>query len=431
MFGIDKFGEGIGLGRIMRFMDEHQFDRADLATRSIVVTGSNGKGSTASLLSAALGHGARRVGLFTSPHLYSVRERFRIGGELIAQKDYDAYAQIALDFRGRQPEGDRPGAFEILFMIALLWFRDQRPDVMVWEAGLGGRYDPVRTLRSKLSILTGLELEHTELLGSTEELIACEKIDALAHGGTVIVSGSVSRRYRPRIEAFCRITDRHPVFVDDDYLAEDAVLSKDGTTIGFTSSGNPDSALQITLPLVGAHQAQNALAALRALQEYLRLSNERSRLQPYIEAMKATRWPGRLERFRGPPDLWIDVGHTPGAIEAVSAAYLSLAPPEQTLVIFGASSAKKVEEMAHICASNFPRVILTRPSKGGAEIERFRDFFSECDTTAIASTRQAADVARSLAEREGLNVLALGGLFLAAEIQHAWFGGDPADLDFL
>lgn len=431
MFGIDKFGDGIGLGRIMRFMDEHRFDRTDLATRSIVVTGSNGKGSTASLLAAALGHGARRVGLFTSPHLYSVRERFRIGGDHIAPQDFEAYSQTALEFRSRQTEGDRPGAFEVLFMIALLWFRDQRPDVMVWEAGLGGRYDPVRTLKSKLSILTGLELEHTELLGSTEELIACEKIDALAPGGTLIVSGSVSMRHRSRIEAFCRITDRRAVFVTDEYLAGATELSKEGTTMTFAPSGAPESGLQMILPLLGTHQAQNALAALRALQEHLRLPNESSRLRPYIEAMKATRWPGRLERFRGPPDLWIDVGHTPGAIEAVSQAYLSFARAEQTLAIFGASSAKKVEEMARICASNFPRVILTRPSKGGAEIERFRSLFSQCDATEIESTRQAAAIARSLADREGLNVLALGGLFLAAEIQHAWFGGDPTDLDFL
>jgi dihydrofolate synthase/folylpolyglutamate synthase len=431
MFGVGKFGDGIGLGRILRFMAEVGLDENELSRRSIVITGSNGKGSTASLLASALGVEGRRVGLFTSPHLYSIHERFRIGRDIISKDSFTRLSETVVDFLRRQPDGDRPGSFELLFMIALLWFREQQVDVIVWEAGVGGRYDPVRALRSRLSVLTALELEHTELLGGTEELIAYEKIDALAHGGTVIISTSVSPLHRTRIEAFCNLTGRRAVFVEDDLELADVLITPNGTRFNLSARSAAGKTNAVEIPLIGDHQARNAAAAIRALKEYLQLSPDSAALQTHLAAMKETWWPGRLECFKGPPDLWIDAGHTPAALNAVIQSYLSFQSKERTLAIFGASASKRVEDMAAICARNFPRVVLTRTLQGGAPIERFISCFSSCSIVTSPTTRQAAAIARETAQREGLSVIVLGGLFLAAEIRHAWSGGDPADLDAL
>ncbi|MBI1360711.1 MAG: hypothetical protein GC155_10590 [Alphaproteobacteria bacterium] len=430
MYGLPKFGDGIGLSRIRRFMLARGLDR--IGARSIVVTGSNGKGSTARLLAAALGARGQRVGLFTSPHLFDIRERFVVGDARISQADYERHATTVLAYTDTLPAGDRMGGFEFLFLLALLWFEEQAPDVIVWEAGIGGRYDPVRTLKSRLSLLTGLELEHTQLLGATEELIAYDKIDALAPGGRLIVSPSVAADHRQRISDYCALSDRRPLFVSDDFTVADIDNRPDGTR--FQASQPGGAALQVHLNLIGAHQADNALTAFLAacawLGETPDLFGADNRLNPMLAAMGETSWPGRLEHVASGPDLWIDVGHTPHALDLVTSAYLDFAPAERTLVVFGVSAVKEVSRIAEIVAGRFDHFILTRAHKGGADIDSFASAFAGRDVTIEPDIAKAAQMARARASAEGLGVLALGGMFLAVELQHAWTGGDPAELEF-
>src|SRR6185503_770978 len=198
MFGLSKFGDGIGLHRIERFFQQMRVDRASLSRKSIVVTGSNGKGSTSRFITAAIGATGLKVGCFTSPHLFDVRERFTLGDTMVSKEEFDRHAKTVLDFNTTQPEGDRIGAFEFLFLLAVLWYQEKKPDAIVWEAGIGGRYDPVRSVCAVVSALTSIELEHTEILGATEELIAYDKIDALAPGGTVVLSPGIDARLSAR-----------------------------------------------------------------------------------------------------------------------------------------------------------------------------------------------------------------------------------------
>lgn len=208
MFGLGKFGDGIGLHRIERFLQQKRIDRASLSRKSIAITGTNGKGSTARFVTAAIGATGLKAGCFTSPHLFDVRERFTLGEAMIAREDFDRHAKTVLEFNAAQPEGDRIGAFEFLFLLAVLWYQETKPDVIVWEAGIGGRYDPVRSVCATVSALTSIELEHTELLGATEELIAYDKVDALAPGGTVILSPSIDARLAERISAYGRLSGK-------------------------------------------------------------------------------------------------------------------------------------------------------------------------------------------------------------------------------
>src|SRR5262249_4379392 len=157
------------------------------------------------------------------------------------------------------PEGDRLGAFEFLFLAALLWFKEEKPDAIVWEAGIGGRYDPVRTLEAGVVGLTGVELEHTQILGSTEELIAYDKIDALTPGGVLVVSPSVPEKLRGRITAYCSLTDRKVMFLDE-LVIRDVDNAADG--VKFTLAGQGGAFTRVKLGLIGRHQIDNALTAL-------------------------------------------------------------------------------------------------------------------------------------------------------------------------
>jgi folylpolyglutamate synthase/dihydropteroate synthase len=151
-----------------------------------------------------------------------------------------------------------------------------------------------------------------------------------------------------------------------------------------------------------------------------------------LAALGRTRWPGRLEKVASAPDLWIDVGHTPRALEAVTRTFLDFQPREHTLVVFGVSSSKEVAAISETVARRFDRFILTRAHKAGADIDMFESTFRKHSSDVIVApdTGAAAALARDRAQREGLTVLALGGLFLAAEVQRAWEGRDPREIDF-
>ena len=146
MFDLPKYGDGVCLARMADLLDALAVDRAQLARASVVVTGSNGKGSTAAFC-AGIGRAyGLRTGLFTSPHLYRFNERFQVDGASI---DDDDLARLVLRIEiatGEisQHRGEQFGAFEALFALACLFFTERQCDFMVFEAGIGGRYDPVR-----------------------------------------------------------------------------------------------------------------------------------------------------------------------------------------------------------------------------------------------------------------------------------------------
>ncbi len=436
MFGLPKFGDGIGLHRIERFLQAHRIDRAALARRSIAVTGTNGKGSTARFIQSAIEAAGMRVGCFTSPHLFDVRERFLIGDDMIPQADFDRHAETVLAFNRSLPEGDRMGSFEFLFLLAILWFQHEKPDAIVWEAGIGGRYDPVRTVCASVSALTSIELEHTELLGATEELIAYDKSDVVAPGGCVILGPSISERLAQRVAAYAHLSGKATLPATASRRVGQVVNTPKGArfTYGFTAA--PPAADQpVRLRLAGQHQVDNAVTALRTAEAWLGLKPEENaeRHIAMLTALGRTRWAGRLERVALAPDLWIDVGHTPNALDAVTKTFLEFSPREKTLVVFGVSASKEVAAIAKTVAGRFDHFILTRAYKSGADVALFAETFRKQsqDVTIAADTSEAARLAKERAQREGMSVLALGGLFLSAEVQRAWDGGDPKALDFL
>jgi dihydrofolate synthase/folylpolyglutamate synthase len=422
MFGLPKFGDGIGLHRIERFYAAHGIDMGALARRSIVVTGSNGKGSTARFIAGALAGMGRRVGCFTSPHLFDVRERFLIGEEQIPRAAFDAHAHTVLDFNASLPMNDRMGAFEFLFLLAILWFEREAPDAIVWEAGIGGRYDPVRTVRASVSTLTSIELEHTELLGATEELIAYDKTDALAHGGALILSPAIPPLLADRIASYARLSGKTALVADAPIT--DARNTPQGAAFMLAT---PDGGRPVQLRLIGRHQIDNAVTALKAAAVWM---GEPAPLDRMIDGVARVTWPGRLEKVASSPDLWIDVGHTPHAVDLVTDAFLDLVPREKTLVVFGVSASKEVARIAAIAARKFDHFILTHAHKAGADPSIFAAAFAGKDATTAPDTVAAARLACQRAQAEGLTVLAIGGMFLAIEVQHAWAGGDPATLDF-
>jgi dihydrofolate synthase/folylpolyglutamate synthase len=162
-----KFGRGPGLERVAAIAAVLGVDLAGFGAQGAVIVGSNGKGSTAAMTAAVLRQTGASVGLFTSPHLFDLNERFRIDGEDIGDDELDHHwdrIAAAAEVAGKTQE---LGGFEFLFLIAADWFAAHACAHTVWEAGIGGRLDPVRLIEAKRVALTALDLEHTELLGIT------------------------------------------------------------------------------------------------------------------------------------------------------------------------------------------------------------------------------------------------------------------------
>jgi dihydrofolate synthase/folylpolyglutamate synthase len=189
MFNLPKYGDGLCLARLAMLLDALSIDRVRLRKHSVVVAGSNGKGSTAAFC-ASIGRAfGLRTGLFTSPHLYRFNERFQIDGVPVDDELLEALvlrvATAIADLK-QHTLHETFGAFEAQFALACLYFQETECEFAVFEAGIGGRYDPVRLVGADITCVTSVDLEHVNLLGNSLELIACDKSDACISGGTVV-----------------------------------------------------------------------------------------------------------------------------------------------------------------------------------------------------------------------------------------------------
>ena len=361
------------------------------------ITGSNGKGSTAAMCEAILRSHGLRSGLYTSPHLFSVHERIRLDGEPIAEAELCRWLDRVLP----AAEAIAPGAFasfEVLTAVAAGWYSEQGADVVVWEAGIGGRLDATRPLRAAVTVLVNVALEHTALLGATLEAIALEKAD-LADPGSTLVVGPIGDLLVRRVAA---------------HVAPTRVMVAEGDVP--------------PLALAGAHQIENARCALTACRELLggRFDPERAR-----RAVASAAWPGRLQKMRETgPEVWVDAAHNEDGLLRVAEALPALFGGRPFVLVLGVSADRPVERMAPLLAPLAAEVVCTAARHKGAPAERVA---AACGrpAAAVPRLREALDWAEERARQLGAVVLVTGGLFVAAEAMAILGGHDEERLKFL
>ena len=436
MFDLPKVGDGVCLARLAELLDAVSVDRARLQRTSVVVTGSNGKGSTAAFC-ARIGraHGLR-TGLFTSPHLYRFNERFQIDGADIADDDLarlmarvgSAIAEIA------QRSNARFGAFEAMFALACLHFSERQCDFAVFEAGIGGRYDPVRLVGALATCVTSVDYEHVELLGNALELIASDKSDACAAGGT-IVYGENCRSLRPHLTEYNRTRGIASLFVRDEIGIGGEAVSATGQRFDFRFADHDFRSLEMRL--LGAFQFNNAAIAVTLFLLWLR-SVRSGAAAAGIEAavrsgLRAARWPGRLEVIQQDPLTVIDVGHTPDGIAQSLASLKAIYGAEGWLLVAGASS-DKADKIVGALAPSFDTIICTAAYHKGADAESIAAAVRKANPNATvhlaATIEDAVDLSGALAATMNRKIYVAGGLFLAIEYATVARGGRARELDF-
>jgi len=291
---------------------------------SIIVAGTNGKGSTSAMLTSILTASGKRTAHYTSPHLVDLRERWTIGGEEIAPELLDACIEEIREAGERI--GITPTYFEALTLIAFLAFARAQCEIAVIEVGMGGRLDATNVVKPIAALITPIGLDHREYLGNTIRKIAAEKAGVIHRGAIVLTSSD------------------DPVVLD--------VIRKRAAKFGA-------SLLHVTeehdTPLAGAFQRRNAGLAVRAARE---LGIGEASIE---RGIAMTRWRGRLEHMSiGEKTIWIDGGHNAHAI-AQTAPFFDANVPRPRLLVFGIMSDKDVQPVVDRLFPLFDRVIATEP----------------------------------------------------------------------
>ncbi len=401
----------LGLQRMQQALEE--LGNPESRLRSVQVGGTNGKGSTCAFLESILRAAGHRVGLYTSPHLVRVNERFVVGGVAI---DDQALGTRIVEVLQRSPAAREATYFELGTLVALEHFAREAVEVAVLEVGLGGRLDATTAARPRLTALTRVGLDHMEFLGDTLQAIAREKAAIFRPGVPAVVS---EQRPEPLavIEATAT-TVGAPLWVE----GRDFSLDELGRYRG------AERALDgLALGLHGEHQHHNAAVAVTCANLLVRQG-----LAVGAEAIRTglqrTRWPGRLEQIPGHPPLLLDGAHNEDGVAALVAALD--APPyagRPMHLVFGVVSDKRVEPMLRVllprCASaTLTRVPTPRTLDPDGVLALAR---SLCPVVGVTPSPEAALArARTLAGPDGW-VLVAGSLYLVGAVK-ALLESNPA-----
>jgi dihydrofolate synthase / folylpolyglutamate synthase len=437
VFDLPKYGNGVCLARVAALLDAVAVDRERLSRVSVVVTGSNGKGSTAAFCAGIAHAYGLRTGLFTSPHLYRFNERFQVDGAPIGDEDLARLVlRIETAITGlSQRSNEQFGAFEALFALACLYFQEKQCEFAVFEAGIGGRYDPVRLVGALFTCVTSVDCEHVELLGNSLELIASDKSDACASGGT-IVYGENCRSLRPHIIEYNRYRKIASLFVRDEIRICGETVAVSGQHFDFQFGSYDFRSLEMSLR--GTFQFNNAAIAVALFLlwlRHLRPAEAAAGIEVAVRSgLRDSRWPGRLEVIKHDPLTVIDVGHTPDGIRQALASLKTIYGAEGWILVVGASRDKKADEIAGALAPSFDTIICTAAHHKGADADGIaaaaRKANPEATIQIAATIEDAVAVSHRLAISKKCKLYVAGGLFLAVEYATVARSGRAEDLKF-
>jgi dihydrofolate synthase / folylpolyglutamate synthase len=351
LYGVARSGVKLGLERIESLLDDLGHPQRGL--ECIHIAGSNGKGSTASFAASILASSGRSVGLFTSPHLVELTERIAFL-DATGRRDIERSTLIEMVARVEavRPEFEEISFFEIITAAALLAMHDRAVDAGVIEAGLGARLDATRLVHAPVAVLTNVSLEHTRILGETLGAIAREKAAVIRPGCPVVTTTGPS------------VVDE---LVDQVAKAADAPVFRLGRDFHIVEARPGRWSLQLadreiddlSLALLGDHQAQNAaLAAQASVLFQPTLGDEAVR-----RGLQTASWPGRMELFERPggPRLVLDGAHNPAAVDALAQGLLSnrRGIPGPVHLVLGVLGDKDVPQMMAPLRGLVHSVVLT------------------------------------------------------------------------
>ena len=402
----------------------HRLGRPERRVASVLVAGTNGKGSAAATLAAIAHAGRVRAGLYTSPHLVRAGERIRVAETDLSDGELDAALEPV--FRAADTAPAVPLTyFEALTAAAFVVFSGRNLDLAVLEVGLGGRYDATNVAPARLSVVTSIGLDHTEELGSTLSAIAREKAGIFRPGRPALI-GPREEEPRDALARAARECGALAHLAVDEVRVSGIAATLDGTRFSLET---PCGFSELATPLAGAHQADNAALAVRAAEL---LSAELPALgrRATIEiGVASTRWPGRLEKMslRGRVVI-LDGCHNPQAASALARFLDDAGLAGRARLVFGAMADKDVEAMAAALFPSFSSVrLVPAPSARASTADELRRRTAGVRSDAVPEESLEAALSALAGEPDPTPIIVAGSLYLVGEARTLLLSGRLED----
>jgi|HubBroStandDraft_3_1064219.scaffolds.fasta_scaffold01492_3 dihydrofolate synthase/folylpolyglutamate synthase len=413
---------------------------------SVLIAGTNGKGSTAATLASILRASGLKTGLYTSPHLVRINERIRVNGKEISDRDFARLHgdvdRVAEHLIAQEQLPWHPSFFEMMTAIAFAHFAAEHVDLAVLEVGMGGRLDATNVVEPLVSIIADISLDHQKFLGNTVGEIAGEKVGIIRPGGVVVtlpqqpeandvIGRAILELVARGVSAAQYVPPISPASTD--YLVSSAA-NKSRTTAG--EDRQPflcryplhvmGKQILVETPLVGRHQLRNVALAIAAAEELSKLGIAGITPDSLARGIRETHWPGRFQVIPARadwPEVVLDVAHNPAGAWALRSALSERYDDRPLIFVFGAMRDKAISEMTEILFPLADRVIVTRPENPrSASPEEIRQAGSRTGTEieTVPEIGAALERARSVSGLEAV-VVVTGSIYLVGEAMR-WLG---------
>ena len=431
--GVNYAGNGDPLPRVRLLL--HELGNPQRAYPALIVAGTKGKGSTCAMLASILRASGRRVGLYTQPHLHSYRERIRVDDDLIPPASVGAQIErisAAVDTVHRtHPEVGRLTWYELGTALAFCHFAERVVDIAVLEVGLGGRLDATNVVDPLVSVIASISLDHTQVLGATEALIAREKA-GIVKPGRPVISAPQSDEALGVLRAVCAERGSTLLVCGEggpwpwSVLRSSPLAAIPPSPMVVTLGGTRREYGPLAVPLLGRVQATNAALAVGVC-ELLDSSGFSITATAIVDGLRATRWPGRLEVVSERPLTVVDGAHNGESARELGIALQEFFAPRRRVCVLGVSSDKDVRAIVRGLMAATRSLIVTKSRHArSARPEEIAACVREAGGVATIEPDVALAItaARAQAGPDGL-VCATGSLFVVAEARE-WAGlGTP------
>ena len=411
---LGKFGIRLGMERIEGLLRE--LGNPEKAIKTVHVTGTNGKGSVASMITDILLAAGLKVGKFTSPHLVKYNERIALNDEDISDVEFArlmTIIRLAAENVVRKGVCDQPTQFEILTAAAFVWFAEQKVDYAVIEVGMGGLWDSTNVIVPVVAVITNVTMEHMDRLGDTLEKIAMQKAGIIKDKVPVVTAAS-EEALGP-IRAFAMFKQAPLYIYGRAFSGREVTSSMGGQKFTLSAGDNYRSDYDILLP--GEHQIINASLAIVAAKLVSKQDQRITEIALHIGAAH-TKWPGRLERIGIGPDVILDGAHNPDGALALRKALDKYYPGKQVYFVFGMMADKDMKKVIRTLIRPLDMVYTVRADDGprAAEAERLAVLVGK-NALAKADVGSAYAEAVQAAGRGGV-VCVCGSLYLVGTFKN-------------
>ena len=385
----------------------------------IHVAGTKGKGSTSALCAAGLQAAGYTVGLYTSPHLLDYTERIQINGEPIS---HEQLIELVEEIKPHVAKIEMLTTFEITTALAFMAFGKYGVNAAVFEVGLGGRLDATNIVTPKVSVITSLSYDHMAVLGNTLALIAGEKAGIIKDGVPVVSSPQKDEALEV-LERVAKQKNSEITLIGRNVTFEllKSSLEGQGLAVSYQRSafsGQPSS-VKLQIPLLGAHQVENAATAYAALKASgIPISDEQIQ-----KGFSQVKWRARFEVARTEPPVIFDSAHNQDSFEKLRETLETYFPSRPVYLIFGASEDKNIPGMFAEMKSKIKKIIITRADHPRAlEVEKIRSLADQAgaESEAVVPVKDALARALDLSSKDGSIVLSAGSMFVTAEVMREW-----------